>query len=114
MGCLCCGRSVTEGHAFCDVCHARMEQYPVKPGTPIHLPHRSAPVAVKKRLRRKRQFSQDEQISLLKKALRQARVFLVLVTLVLCLAVGMLFYQTFHADDNIGRNYTIDTTMQTD
>ena len=115
MGCLCCGRSVAEGHAFCDDCQARMEQYPVKPGTAIHLPRRSAPVATKKRSRRKRQISQEEQIALLKKALRQARVFLVLVTVVLCLAVGMLFYQTFQPEDSIiGRNYTIDTTQQTD
>lgn len=114
MGCLCCGRTVTEGHAFCAECQTRMEQYPVKPGTAIHLPHRNAPVAVKKRSRRKKPVTQEEQILLLRKALRQARIFLVLTTIVLCLAVGMLFYQTLHPDDNIGRNYTIDTTQSTD
>ena len=114
MDCLCCGRSVEEGHAFCSACQSRMEQYPVKPGTAIHLPHRSAPVTAKKRARRKKTVTQEEQILLLRRALRQTRVFLVLVTIVLCLAAGMLFYQTTHPDDNIGRNYTIDTTQNTD
>lgn len=114
MVCLCCGRAVTEGHAFCDECQTRMEAYPVKPGTAIHLPHRSAPVAVKKRSRRKKPVTQEEHILHLRKALRQARIFLVLTTIVLCIAVGMLAYQTLHPDDNIGRNYTIDTTQGTD
>ena len=125
MSCLCCGRAVTEGHAFCAECQTRMDKYPVKPGTAIHLPHRNAPVVTKKRTRRKKQISQEEQILLLRKVLRQTRVFLVLATIIMCLAVGMLVYQTsqngiqqhyqtFHPDDNIGRNYTIDTTQGTD
>ena len=114
MVCLCCGRAVSEGHAFCEECQARMEAYPVKPGTAIHLPHQNAPVAVKKRSRRKKPISQEEYILHLRKSLRQTRVFLVLTVLVLCLAVSVIAYQTFRTDDNIGRNYNVDTTQATD
>lgn len=115
MYCLRCGRDTTDNHVFCDICQQTMEQYPVKPGTPIHLPHRATPVAAKRRFRRKRQITPEEQISLLKKSLRQARTLLILVTVVLCLAITMLVYETLHRDTPIiGRNYTIDTTQQTD
>lgn len=114
MVCLCCGRAVAEGHAFCEECQARMDAYPVKPGTAIHLPRPTAPVASKKRTRRKKPVSHEEQILHLRKALRQARIFLVLTTIVMCLALGLLAYQTIHSDDNIGRNYTIDTTQNVD
>ena len=114
MVCLCCGRAVSEGHAFCEECQTRMEAYPVKPGTAIHLPRRNAPVVTKKKSRRKKPISQEEYILHLRKALRQTRIFLVLTTIVLCLAIGMLAYQTLHPDDNLGRNYTIDTTQGVD
>ena len=115
MGCLCCGRNVLEGHAFCEECQSRMDAYPVKPGTAIHLPHRKALTAAKKRGRRKKQISQEEQIALLRRSLRQTRVFLVLTTIVLCLTMAMLAYEMFHVEDTIiGRNYTIDTTQGED
>ena len=115
MYCLRCGRDTTEDHVFCDLCQQDMEAYPVKPGTPVHLPHRQDPAPVKKHARRKRQITPEEQISLLKKSLRQARTFLVILAFVLCLAVGMLLYETLQQDGPIiGQNYTIDTTQQTD
>lgn len=38
--CLKCGSKAEDGSAFCNTCLEVMEQYPVKPGTVIHLPRR--------------------------------------------------------------------------
>lgn len=39
MNCIRCGKETEENHVFCDECLKDMEQYPVKPGTPIVLPN---------------------------------------------------------------------------
>ena len=41
MSCMKCGKEVSEDQVFCPECLAEMERYPVKPGTPVLLPHRS-------------------------------------------------------------------------
>ena len=38
--CLKCGKKTEERSVFCGGCLAVMEQYPVKPGTVVHLPQR--------------------------------------------------------------------------
>ena len=40
MSCMKCGKEVSEGQVFCEECLTEMERYPVKPGTPVLLPHR--------------------------------------------------------------------------
>lgn len=114
MNCLRCGRETKDSNVFCDGCQETMKAYPVRPGTAIHLPHKAVSAPAKKKARRKRQITPEEHIALLKRSLRQTRLFLLLVALVLCLAIGMLVYETSQLENpDIGRNYAVDTTLQT-
>lgn len=114
MYCLRCGREAEGEQVFCSACRENMEQYPVKPGTPIHLPHRQIATGTKKRLRRKRQLLPEEQVLHLKKSLRRTRVFVALLILLLGLAIGAGYWYFSQIDTDIGRNYTIDTNQQTE
>ena len=48
MNCIKCGKATAAGHVFCDECLEVMEQYPIKPGTPVHIPARKVNLAEKK------------------------------------------------------------------
>ena len=114
MYCMKCGRETTSEAVFCDSCLKSMAQYPVKPGTAIHLPqHKSG--ADKKPAPRKRTVSPEEQILALKKTLRRSRVCIVVLLLVLSLA-SLLLVREFADGDMpvIGQNYTIDINMDRD
>ena len=41
MNCIKCGRELRDEQVFCYECQEGMENYPVKPGTPVQLPVRS-------------------------------------------------------------------------
>ena len=115
MYCLRCGRDTVDQHVFCDLCRQDMEAYPVKPGTAIHLPRRNTAAAAPKKSRRKKTVTPEEQVLRLKRSLRRVRVLASVLFLLLVLAGGALYYAFIHWDDpGIGRNYTIDTTQQTD
>ena len=43
MQCLKCGKDVSSNPTFCDACLAEMENFPVKPGTAVHIPKRELP-----------------------------------------------------------------------
>lgn len=115
MYCLRCGRETADGCVFCDLCQQNMEQYPVKPGTPIHLPHRVAAAVPKKRLRRKRAATAEEQVLQLKKSLRRTRAFAAALIILVGLAIAGAFYWITREDvPDIGKNYNVDTTLNTD
>lgn len=69
MYCLRCGNETTNEQVFCEKCLSNMERYPVKPGTPIKIPHRNTVTAVKKQGRRKA-LTPEEQVIRLKVHLR--------------------------------------------
>ena len=69
MYCLRCGNETTNEEVFCEKCLNIMEQYPVKPGTPIKIPYRSTTATVKKQARKKG-LTPEEQIIRLKVHLR--------------------------------------------
>ena len=48
MSCLRCGRETDENQVFCKLCLEDMEKHPVKPGTSVQLPSRSALDTVRK------------------------------------------------------------------
>lgn len=97
MYCLKCGKETKEHQVFCDSCLQVMDQHPVKPGTPIHLPHRSAHAAPKKA--RKRTLPPDEQIASLKKRSHRLTLFLLLALLALLLTVSALGYLILQPKD---------------
>lgn len=82
MYCLRCGCETQEEKVFCAVCLETMEQYPVKPGTVVHLPRLNETTAPKKTVQ-KRQKSAEEQLSATKKLLGW-------MALLLLIAVGLL------------------------
>lgn len=69
MYCLRCGNETSDDHVFCDACLETMEQYPIKPGTPIKLPRKNAAPAVKKQSRKKA-ITPEEQVIRLKVVIR--------------------------------------------
>lgn len=111
MYCLKCGKETREERVFCDHCVEVMEQYPIKPGTPVQLPHREATAAPKKSSRRKI-LSQEEQIQQLRTTVRTLMGCLLIVTLLL----GFFAWQYFRPKEEvqpqkeIGQNYTVDST----
>ena len=89
-----------------------MIQYPVAPGTAIHLPNRSA---VKKTAPRKKTVSPEEQILHLRKSLRRSRTFALVMLIVLAMTAAILLHEMTDLEAPvIGQNYTIDTNLSSD
>ena len=114
MQCMKCGREIAAGQVFCEGCLADMEKYPVKPGTPVHLPPRKAEPPVKKAPARRRP-TLEEQVRSLKKRLWIVSVAL---TLVLALLAGALYLTVDYIVENQGKplpgqNYSSETTGST-
>ena len=114
MNCLKCGAETPEDQVFCDHCLSVMEQYPVKPGTHIHLPKRPASSEpAKKPGKKKRSLSLEEQNALLRSKVLRLRLLAVILAFVICVVGSFLalsLYQQY-SDPATGRNYTIDVTM---
>ena len=85
MQCMRCGRDVTEGQVFCEVCLAEMEKYPVRPGTAVLLPHYRRQSNLPKKPA-KRTVQPEEQIRRLK---RRSRILAWLLAIFITLAAGM-------------------------
>ena len=114
MNCMKCGTQIPETQVFCDHCLSVMEQYPVKPGTHIHLPKRSGETEAQKRpAKKKRVIPPEEQISALKMKVLRLRLVAVILAFVICVVSAFLALKLYesYAADTTGRNYTIDTTM---
>ncbi len=113
MGCIKCGRDVSEGALFCDRCLEGMEEYPVPINAVITLPKRresSRSVAWQPAP------SQSEQIAGLKKTRRN----LAIIILVLLVLVGGLIWSTLSLYKKTqapkpGQNYSsMETTASTE
>lgn len=115
MTCLKCGRDTVDDHVFCKDCLAVMDRYPVKPGTPVHLPRHAFTPGNKKQTPRKRTVSQEEQIERLRKRLRRSRIAGLVLLVALSLA-AVILVREFAGEDvpAIGQNYTIDISKDTD
>ena len=108
MGCLKCGKETKEEQVFCESCLTSMEQYPVKPGTPVQLPHAEEGHGAKKQTARRPAPKLEEQIATLQKLVRRLLWVTGILLLLLALTTGALVQNLFAAPDNnaIGRNYT--------
>ncbi len=114
MNCMKCGAETPETQVFCDHCLSVMEDYPIKPGTHIHLPKRAlAEEEQKKTVKKKRAPSPEEQIAALRLKVLRMRLVVVILAFLFCVVSGFLalkLYEDFTAPET-GRNYTIDTSM---
>ncbi len=86
MLCMKCGREISESQVFCAECLAEMEQYPIKPGTPVNLPNRAAAPAIRRRRFRPHR-REAEQIVSLRRAVIVLSVLLVVLLAALVLSV---------------------------
>lgn len=91
MNCMKCGREIPEGQVFCQACTDVMAQYPVNPGTPIHLPTRAPAGGDKKTA--KRQPSTLRERFLHQRNLVKWLLFTIgILVLVVCVLAGALLY----------------------
>ena len=109
MNCMKCGRELSGEGVFCGGCLAEMENYPIKPGTVVHLPRRVHEAASKKTAhRRKSQPKPEEQVKHLRRLVRNLVLALAL-TLAL-LGVTGYFAVTHLLESDIaflpGQNYS--------
>lgn len=108
MHCLKCGKETKDDQVFCEGCLASMEQYPVKPGTPVQMPHTEQRQVSKKQTSRRPALSQEEQIVFLKILVRRLLLVTGALLVLLALTVGMLLHNILAKPEAhaIGRNYT--------
>ncbi len=112
MGCMKCGRETVNEQAFCPDCVAEMKNYPVRPGTVVQLPRRSAHNSPKKQPK-KRTIPPEEQIKILKKRIFHLTLALVLaIGITVACAVPAVKY-LLNSQPKPGQNYTT-VTVPTD
>lgn len=112
--CLKCGKKTTDQAVFCDACLEVMEQYPVKPGTVVHIPRRP-PRAESKTIDSFDQSAQTELLSHQRRMIRWLTAMIAGLSILLVITAMLLIHaldqeQTLPA---IGRNYTTSTTSKT-
>ena len=93
MYCLKCGREIESQQVYCSGCLEIMGRYPIKPGTPVHLPKRT-PIAAPKKQSRRSTPSLEDQLH------RLRRIVTALIFLLLAVSLGASFfvYQYFQPD----------------
>ena len=111
VACMKCGQETENQQYFCQRCHDVMQQYPVKPNTPIHLPKR--PVSVEPPKRRRRRLFPEETIEHLRAAVRWETATIVVLLVALCIVSTLLAWEWLQPRDytlpGFGNNYTIVT-----
>ena len=110
MYCLKCGKETKENRVFCDGCIGNMSDYPVKVDAKVSLPNREQAVLPKKQPRKR---TLEEQLLAMQRLSQRLVIALVAVTIMLVVSVTALMftYSESEALPTIGRNYTIDTSM---
>ena len=101
MNCLKCGRTLKDQLVFCPDCQADMENYPVKPGTPIQLPTQpKLSPAKKKPARRKKMLKPEERLPRMRSAIRWLIFALVVSLLAFILTAGMVLILLDQRDES--------------
>lgn len=110
MNCIKCGRELHGAQVFCGECQQNMELYPVKPGTPVHLPAQSPQSEIKaKTARFRKNLPPEMRIRKLRTTVR----LLVLALAAVLLAFALTALLTLHLLDQrdqqsrIGQNYQV-------
>lgn len=108
MSCLKCGRETLESQVFCPACQEVMRNHPVKPGTVIHLPQRDPASYDKTPSAEQWEERPDDQLLKLRRLTRWLTATIALLSLLLCIATGMLIRTLYEEQPSsvIGRNYT--------
>lgn len=113
MRCLKCGERIPSGQFFCAPCGEAMEEYPVKPGTPVKLPPRAPKPAPVKKGRAKKTPTPEVQVA------RQRRSITILtlalaVTLVAFAMTALLALQLLEEREQTGESTSfVDVSRET-
>ena len=113
MNCMKCGKEIGEGQVFCEDCLGIMSQYPVRQGTPIHLPN-YASSAEKKVVTKKRQPTAEERLVRFQAATRWLSIALVSSLLILSITISLLVNSLntpTTTQQDIGKNYNTVNTL---
>lgn len=113
MNCMKCGREIALGQVFCKECLADMENYPIKPGTPVQLPTHTGTTQPRRERPVRKPKKTEEQIAILKKYVIILSSALLAVTLAFSIATAILTHKLEEAQNNAtpGQNYsTVDDT----
>ncbi len=86
MPCLKCGRKQEDGQAFCAPCLENMNNYPVKPGTPVQLPPSQTVQPAKQKGKKHRERKPEDEVRRLRNSVR----LLSLILIVLLVAFGLV------------------------
>ena len=113
MHCLKCGKEIKDKQVFCAHCLSLMENYPVKPDTPVQLPIRTPNVATPKSRLKRRSFNPEEQLLRLRKTVRVLVAMVLFLTLILCFTCAVLTHTLLNQETpNVGKNYTYDLSLE--
>lgn len=114
MHCLKCGRETENEQVFCDECLEAMKSYPVKPGTAIQLPKRAPQEEPKRKAHHRRALPPEEQVLVLRKAVRWLLATTAVLAVALAVVAAMLLYELAQPNTvqprDLGRNYTTSAT----
>lgn len=107
MQCLKCGKDVSANLTFCDTCLAEMEDFPVDPGTPVHIPKRESPA---RRVSAQREPTTAEQLTRVRRTLQWMYVLVAVLSLLLSIT-GIMLIRTLDKAPQPqgpvkGQNYT--------
>jgi hypothetical protein len=107
-----CGVETMDKQVFCDACLASMEQYPIKPGTAVHLPQRDQKTESKKNARRKKGPSPEEQLLHARRVIRFLSICLLSALVALAITGTALYLQWTQNNPAPpeGRNYSTTQT----
>lgn len=108
MNCMKCGREIEEGQVFCIDCLKDMANYPVRPGTAVHLPKRPAYSPMRRTMPKRKVRSQEEIIRRLRlrnRWLSLALTVAILLAILLAFPAVQFFLSVEHYD--LGQNYTV-------
>lgn len=112
MQCLKCGKKTADRQVFCDECLSVMQDYPVKPGIPVHLPKRE-PRTAEKKSPVQRDPTPEEQLGNLRTTMRWLLGVIAILSILLLATAGMLIHTLEQSSvrpdsdkSDIGRNYT--------
>ena len=110
MKCMRCGVETSGQQVFCNDCLSVMEQYPIKPGTPVVVPVHDTPVPQRRApIRRVRK--PEEQLLTLKRMVLILSILLVAVSAAFAITTSVLVQRLEQAQNTRppGQNYSVET-----
>ena len=115
MNCMKCGRETVLGQVFCKECLDRMEQYPIKPDTPVLLPSRTVAAGPRRTSQSRKIRKPEEKIARMRTVILIQTMVLVVMLAVFIITVMSLTGQMDEGEPEVlpGQNYSTLETTQT-